>query len=206
MLWSLVGQGLVYIDMQQSAPENWQWGLTDSGRASLSDQQINPDDTAGYLARLKAMTPEISEITLMYSEEAVRSYISRCYLASATMLGVASEAAFLEMAEAFGNWLPKSPGEKFLTIIQNPKQNYIAKFTEFRKRVETIKPKLPGELADGMALTMDSLLDLLRIYRNDAGHPTGKKISREDAFINLQMFARYVQKMYLMKKFFVENP
>jgi len=49
---------------------------------------------------------------------------------------------------------------------------------------------------------MDSILDLLRIYRNESGHPTGRNISREDAFINLQMFARYLEKIYKLKSFF----
>ena len=53
-----------------------------------------------------------------------------------------------------------------------------------------------------MALTLDSVLDLLRIYRNQAGHPTGKHVSRDDAFITLQMFARYLQKLYTLRSFF----
>lgn len=206
ILWTLLGQGLVYIDMSQSAPTNWQWRLSSLGLSAVSDQEVNPDDPSGYLTRLRTMVPQASQTVLCYADEAVRSYTNRCYLASATMLGVASEAAFLEVATAFGAWLPGEQGQKFLSVLNNPRQNYIAKFSEFRKRVEPEKPKLPTALADGMALTMDSVLDLLRIYRNDAGHPTGKDVTREDAFINLQMFARYLQKLYLLKAFFESNP
>jgi hypothetical protein len=49
---------------------------------------------------------------------------------------------------------------------------------------------------------LDSVLDVLRIYRNDAGHPTSKRIGRDDAFINLQMVARVLQKLYALKGFF----
>ncbi len=31
VLWSLVGKGLVYIDIEQPAPENWSWRLTNIG-------------------------------------------------------------------------------------------------------------------------------------------------------------------------------
>jgi hypothetical protein len=61
---------------------------------------------------------------------------------------------------------------------------------------------MPDELSDGMSLTMDAVLDLLRINRNDAGHPTGRMFTREDAFISLQMFARYLQKLYAFRAFF----
>jgi hypothetical protein len=53
-----------------------------------------------------------------------------------------------------------------------------------------------------MALTMDAILDLLRIYRNDAGHPKGRQIAREQARLHLEMFAHYLERMYAFKAFF----
>src|SRR3970282_369700 len=103
----------------------------------------------------------------------VRCYTHACYLASAVMLGVASEAAFIEMAEASVNWL-QSAGVTLKKILDDPRLPYVRKFEEFRKRVESRKADLPDELADGMSLTFDAVLDLLRVRRNDAGHPTGK--------------------------------
>jgi hypothetical protein len=87
-------------------------------------------------------------------------------------------------------------------MLDNPRTNYYSKFLEFRKRIESHKPDLPVELADNMALTLDSVLDLLRIYTNDSGHPTGKRMERDDAFLSLQMFAVYLQKLYALKAFF----
>ncbi len=202
VVWSLVCQGLAYIDYSQSAPENWKLFLTDAGLAAAHDEAMNPDNSGDYLERLAAGVPEANPIFLQYAREAVVSYNSRCYLASAVMLGVASEAAFLEMARSFGNWLPKGQGQKFLEVIENPRSNYITKFVEFRKKVEPLKSNIPDELSDSMSLWLDSVLDLLRIYRNEAGHPTGKQLAREDAFINLQMFARYLQKLYALKAVF----
>lgn len=204
-VWSLVAQGLAYIDYSQPAPENWALFLTESGLAAARDEAINPDNSGDYLKRLKESAPEASEVVLRYTQEAITAYNARCYLASAVMLGVASEAAFLEMAISFGKWLSGTQRQKFIELIENPRTNYISKFTEFRKRIEPVRANLPDELADGMALTLDSVLDLLRVYRNDAGHPTGKKVSRDDAFINLQMFARYLQKLYALKSFFDSN-
>jgi len=200
-LWKLVGRGLVYIDFSQSAPENWEWGLTDEGVASAKDEQFNPDDPEMYLARLQSDVPGVSDLVLRYTSEAVRSYTHACYLASAVMLGVASEAAFLEMAQACVKCLG-AEGKKLQEVLDNPRQPYVAKFDEFRKRIEPKKADLPPEPADGMNLTFNSVLDLLRISRNDAGHPTGKDVSREDQYISLQMFARYLQRLYDLRSFF----
>lgn len=201
-IWALIGQGLAFLDVSQPAAENWTVLLTAAGADAVRDGEINPDNSGEYLARLTEMVPGASLVVMRYAREALASYTGRCYLASAVMLGVASEAAFLEMASSFTTWLPEKQGAKLGDLVRNPHRNYIAKFAEFRKRIEPIKGELPEELSDGMALTMDAVLDLLRVYRNDAGHPTGKQVQRQDAFINLQMFARYLQKLYALKTFF----
>jgi hypothetical protein len=202
-LWSLVGKGLVYIDIQQPAPENWSWRLTNAGVESAKDEQFNPDDPERYLVRLRSNVPDISDLVYMYAKEAIHCYNHECYLASAVMLGVASEAAFLEMAQASVNWL-QSSGQKLQEILDNPRQPYVKKFSEFRKRIEPRKSELPTDLGDGMSLTFDSVLDLLRMSRNEAGHPTGKTISREDQYISLQMFGRYLKRLYDLRNFFLK--
>ncbi len=205
-VWSLVGQGLAYIDYSQPAPENWELLLTNAGRSAAHDEEMNPDNSGDYLERLGAKVPNLNPTVLQYARESVVAYNSRCYLASAVMLGVASEAAFLEMARSFGNWLPDGQKQKFLKIIDDPRLNYIAKFLDFRKKIEPLKSSIPDELSGSMSLTLDSVLDLLRVYRNEAGHPTGKQVARDDAFVNLQMFARYLEKLYALKTFFDSGP
>jgi hypothetical protein len=204
-VWSLVSQGLAYIDFSQSVPENWQLLLTDAGIAAAQDEAINPNNPGQYLERLKVMTPHVSDIVRQYAREAVISYNSQCYLASTVVLGVASEAAFLEMARAFGSWLSSEQGDRLLQIIENPRTSYINKFSEFRKRIEPQKPNMPQELSDGMSVTLDAVLDVLRTNRNDIGHPTGKQVARDDVAIYLGIFPRYLQKLYALKEFF-ETP
>jgi hypothetical protein len=201
-VWSLISQGLAYIDYSQPSADNWTLHLTLAGKSAANDQTTNPDSPDKYIHRLQHDVPNASDTVLRYVNEALVSYLNRSYLASAVMLGVASEADFLEMAEAFGHWLPSTEGTKFLTLIRKPNAAYLAKFEEYRKKLEPRKPDLPEELADGMALTLDAIVDLLRIYRNEAGHPRGKQIGRDQAKIHLEMFARYVERMYAFKAFF----
>jgi hypothetical protein len=202
-LWSLVGQGLVYLNFSQSAPSNWTFQLTAAGKAAANDQDMNPDSPE-YLRRLQEKVPGASDTVLAYVTEALRSYLNQCYLASAVMLGVASEAAFLEMADAFGHWLRSDEGTKFLELLRNPRASYHQKFREYRNRLEPLKRSLPEDLSDGLDLTLDAIADLLRIYRNEAGHPRGKLIERGQAKINLEMFAHYLERMYTFKAFFEE--
>lgn len=73
-------------------------------------------------------------------------------------------------------------------------------FEVFQQKLRSKKHLLPEEVADGLDLTMNAVSDLLRVYRNDAGHPTGKLVDRDDCFIHLRMFVRYAGKLYLLKE------
>lgn len=203
MLWQLLSEGLVFIDYSQPAPDNWEWVLSERGRrVALSDTDFDPGDPDGYLRALRATIPDLDDQVLAYVQEALRSYNSGAFLASSVMLGVASERAFQHLGESFAAWLAKNEAVRFREVFDNPRQNYIAKFLEFRKRIEPRKGELPQEFADNMALTLDSVLDLLRINRNEAGHPTGRRVDEGEAFINLQIFGRYLMKLYSLRNFF----
>ncbi|MDH7602571.1 MAG: hypothetical protein QHI38_10550 [Armatimonadota bacterium] len=202
VIWSLVRQGLIYLIPPLSGGSGWILELTENGKRAATDGVFNPYDHENYIRSLRAKVPDISATVLQYSYESLVAFRSDCYLASAVMLGVASETAFLEMGVSFAGWLTGAEQIKFADVFNKVGVMFSKKFEEFRKRIEAHKSDLLGELADNMSLTLDSVADLLRIYRNDAGHPTGKTMSKDDALINLQMFARYLQKLYEFKRFF----
>jgi hypothetical protein len=202
LLWGLLAEGLAYVDYTQSAPENWAWVLTARGRHVVESGEYEPDDAEGYLSRLRSRIPDLDELVLLYAEEALRAYQASCHLASTVMLGVASERAFQLLGEALLSWLPEGEAEGFRRTFENTRRTYVAKFAEFRKRLEPHKPDLRNELAENMALSLDSVLDLLRVNRNDAGHPSGRRVDRDEAYINLQMFARYLETMFKLRNFF----
>ena len=71
------------------------------------------------------------------------------------------------------------------------------KFDEFHKRLEShLMAKLPGDLKEHLDIALIALSALFREMRNDAGHPTGKAILREQAYANLVVFPVYLKKVY----------
>ncbi len=198
-VWSLIAQGLAYIDYSQPTAENWSLHLTEAGRAAASDEEVTPDDPGGYLHRLIVEIPEMTPLVRGYAEEALLAYNARLYRASAVMLGVASEAAVLEVALALARVMDDTEAKPYLETINARKQNFVAKFEAFSQKLRSKRNLLPEELADGLDLTLNAVTDLLRVSRNDAGHPTGRGIDRGDCFIHLRMFARYARKLYSLK-------
>jgi hypothetical protein len=72
--------------------------------------------------------PGISDVVKGYAQEALFAYNARLYRASAVMLGVASEAAVLEVAAALATIMKTSEAGPYLQTINAKRQNYVAKF------------------------------------------------------------------------------
>ena len=195
VLWALVGDGLAYLDRagQGSGTDNWRWRASSLGiKVAADGGGWEPRDPTGYLKRLRERAPSMDGATLRYVEEALGAFNARCFLATSVMLGVASESAFGHLAQAF---IDSQSGDatQMRKLLTNPASSYYKRFEEFRKRLEPIRASLPAGLADN--LTLDAIADLLRVSRNDAGHPTGQVIDEDTAFTHLQMAARYLVKM-----------
>lgn len=202
-LWGLVGEGLVYLDPagQGSSTDNWHWRASALGIRAATSGSWEPRDPDGYLKRLRAFKPAIDAAALRYVEESLRAFNSRCYLATSVMLGVASEQVFDGLARS-AVAAAKGSAKKLNEALENPRTSQFTRFTELRKQLEPMRADLPEGLAD--TLTLDAVADLLRITRNEAGHPTGSVVDEDTAYTHLQMGARYLQKMTLLQAHFDE--
>jgi hypothetical protein len=210
-LWALIARGLVYIDFPFQQAQEYaslarsRWRLTRAGQAAATGEDVNPDDADGYLRHLRAAAPDAAPLVLVYAKEAIDAFRARCYLASAVMLGVASEAAVVDVAEGFSAWLPaQSERETFVKLLRS-RRVFREKFDEFRKRLVSRSGDLPDELKDDLQLTLDAVGGVLRADRNDAGHPTGKRFTRERQHGNLTLFVPYAQRLYALRSFFLSS-
>lgn len=204
-LWGLVAEGLLYLDPagQGSGTDNWRWRLSSDGRRAFQGGSWEPRDPEGYLSRLDRAIPNLHPEARMYLTEALRAFNSRCYLASSVMLGVASERAFLEMASHFA--LSSLPGAaQFDSELSKKRNTYAFLWIQFRKRFEPIREEMPDGLGD--LLTLDSVGDLIRVTRNDAGHPSGTVIDEETARAHLTIAPFYLSKMKRLAEHFEQNP
>lgn len=177
-LWGLVGDGLVFLDTagQGSGTDNWRWRLSADGERVATGGTWEPRNPDGYLDRIRREIPDLDDLVELYLTEALQSFNGRCYLAASVMLGVAAERAFLVMAETYAaSSMAGAPA--MAKELARPRGNYFTLWTEFRKRVEPVRQELPNGLAD--ALTLDAVADLIRLTRNEVGHPTGRQIDED---------------------------
>lgn len=203
-LWGLVADGLVYLDPagQGSSTDNWRWCLSAEGRRAAQGGTWEPRDPDGYLDRLRRAMPDMDSQIEMYLTEALLAFNARCYLATSVMLGVAAERAFLIMSRRYAE--STLPGAAQMAIeLNKPRSNYFALWTEFRKRIEPLRNELPEGTAD--PLTLDAVADLIRLTRNEVGHPTGRRVDEDTARVHLTITPSYFQKLDALTSYFAER-
>ncbi len=201
--WELIARRLIFFGGDRSFQQCTVW-LTERGRRAANGEEFNPDDPARYMERLLGAAPKTSETTKQYLREALKSYEQECFLASSVMLGVAAEDTSLEVAASFVTWQGK-PADNLKAILANPKQFYVYKLQEFEKRLIAAKGSIPPDLSENIELNITAILQLIRLTRNDAGHPTGRRVDREDCYQNLVVYANAHRKLHRLKDYFDEQ-
>ena len=115
---------------------------------------------------------------MTYLAEAATAFYSGCLLASAVMLGVAAEAEFERIAALAAGHPVHGPA--FAAVLKQ--RMILPRMREFRRQMEMLGPALPRGIREQLDTTYGGIQNLLRVSRNEAGHPTGAPVDRDFAF------------------------
>lgn len=196
VFWDLFRQGIITLGKNDMNPNFPNFRVSTHAKKILENPTVYfYHDVSSYEAVIKQQVPHIDIVTLDYLTEAMQSFYSGCYLSSAVMLGVASEHTFL-------NLLDKIESGNYSSDFQNAfkQRNILGKFTEFKKALDRVvsqnKITLTPPIKENLDSNLDGIMSTIRYFRNDSGHPSGNKISREQCYINLNLFIPYCKKVY----------
>lgn len=205
--WALIARRLAYIDGRQTASENWKLLVTAAGREVAAGREPNPDVPHEYLGTIRINVPSVDDIVLDYLSDALKTYTECSYRPSVLMLGVASEAAFIQVAHAVAIALSRSgrggEGQKLQALLDRPRTTASHLFEETRRRIDV--SAIPTTIRTDMKMALDFTSDVLRQARNEAGHPSGQHFDRETARARLFVFPHYLRKLYELKAY-CEDP
>jgi hypothetical protein len=210
VFWELIGLGIVIPGSQfggSTAGANLpHFRVTQYGKRVLAAGRPIPHDPEGYLKEVRASAPScVGEVALGYLEEALRCFSRQCYTACVLLIGVAAEAAFLDLCELVTKSIRDSgKREKFEKLGDRIKERHrwmVAQYDSLPARVRR------EQLPDGLDLTLGTLYDLIRRQRNELGHPQAvpPAVDREHAFVSFQLFMTYVRDAEVFAKFCQKN-
>jgi hypothetical protein len=125
-------------------------------------------------------------------------FMSGCLLSASVMLGVATEHTFLKLLDAVdGNAIH---GATFKGV--SAQRMILPKINKFKNILDQNRSILPASVKEDLDTNLTGIISMIRNFRNESGHPSGKIISREQAFVLLQLFIPCCKKIYQLIDFF----
>lgn len=175
-----------------------QFRLTEHGvRCLAADNPALPIDPSGMVEGIRKDYPDVPSLDLLarYLSEATTSFQHGLLLAAATMVGCAYELCLVDLATTvFKAWPPDSLSTvtgKHREAAKRHLQGDYAKAgilaDAVKKALEEKRDRLRDEY-QWVESCFSSTFFLVRELRNDAGHPSGRVVARDEVFIHLTSF------------------
>ncbi|WP_188760804.1 hypothetical protein [Edaphobacter acidisoli] len=130
----------------------------------------------------------VSPTVLLYMTESLNSFRGASYLGSAVMFGVAAETALLALRDAVHSALDtQQKKDKFKADTNGRPAKRI--YVEIRKRLDSLLRQISSDLGmEDISAELTGIFDLIRKTRNEAGHPTGRKLSGKKLSLSCSFF------------------
>lgn len=210
VIWDMIIERILVPSTSNPGTINDGWpffSLTEYGKQVIEEQRPLPYDPDGYLRALKADVTKLNGAVLEYLSEALGTFRTGNNLASAVMLGAASEMIFNELCEAIPPVMAdQATREKLAEKLNRGKM---------KDRLNAIvgwcrnhKSHLPGTWGgDEQVEDIDKIADLIRRRRNEAGHPEDppRRPTREQMYSYLMLFPEYCKHLYVLKEWALSN-
>jgi hypothetical protein len=201
---NLIVEGVLMWGHDRHQPEPPFLSITGYGKEVLNNGKIIPHDPDVYLKAFKDEVPDADHLMILYLTESLQTFRHNNLLSSSVMLGVASEAAFNVLFDAIKNALTIPDKIKKFEKLEceiSTKKIFDAAMDE----INLVKRRLPNEIKENIETIMQGIFNLIRLQRNDSGHPTGKVVTRSLMFANLHLFIMYCSHLYALVKWLEEN-
>lgn len=199
VFWSLFREGIITLGLNDANREFPFFRVTEFGRRIIAHQQAYFfHDVSSYEALITSEIPSLDVVTLLYLKEAMQSFRTGCVLASTVMLGVATEHTFLLLIEKIDQNATHAP--TFASVSQQ--RTILQKVNKFKNILDQELRNLPSDIREDLDTHFAGILSIIRTFRNQSGHPSGKIVDREQAYVLLQLFIPYCKKMYRLMGYY----
>ena len=196
VFWDLFRQGVITLGSNDANREFPHIRVSEFGRRLLeNDSAYFFHDVSSYRNAILSEVPDIDERTLLYLQEAMQAFRSGCILSATVMLGVATEHTFLLMLET----IESNPAHQPTYQSVFTQRTILQKVNKFKNILDQNLANLSREIKEDLDTNFSGILSIIRNFRNQSGHPTGKIIDREQAYVLLQLFIPYCKKLYQLK-------
>lgn len=162
----------------QGFPQQGRYYLTARGTAWADNSGPVPEDFDGYLQLLRKLVPNLDSVIEQYISEGLSSFVRGTFFAAAVMIGAASEKAVYLLAESMANAFKDIKQQKSLKELLDARGlNRLFQFVD-KHIAEAHKHRtIPYDVVEGAGPHLMSLIEAIRVQRNDAVHPQNAHVT-----------------------------
>jgi hypothetical protein len=159
--------------------------VTALGRRALAQRSRDPANPDGYLSHLRSQAA-VGPVTESYITEALNTFNTACFKATAVMVGAAAESLVLGVRDALitrlqtlGQSVPSGLGDwRIKRVLSTVEATLVAK-----------KAIMPTTLFERLEANWPAFTHQIRTARNDAGHPVSvDPVTADEVHASLLIF------------------
>jgi hypothetical protein len=194
VVWELILEGVYTPGTSMQHPNLPFLRVTEYGQKCFEAGELTAHDPDDYLLRLRTACPTIDDTTLLYIGEALDTFRVGKHLSTTVMVGVAAENMLQRLVDAVHGALNLERQERFDRATKGRKAK--TQHDEILVRLRSPASPMPTELDAVLTQHIDGIYDLIRRTRNEAGHPTGKRMGRPETHALLLLFPTYCKTVH----------
>jgi hypothetical protein len=181
--------------------------LTKSGAEWATGKEPVPEDSARYMALLKKLVNALDPVIEQYVTEGLSSFVKGNYYAAAVMIGAASEKEVYLLGDAMMIALkdPKKQAD-LRSLLDGRGMNKLFKFLEGQITDPATKKIIPYKVTEGADTHFMSLIESIRVQRNDAVHPQNATVTSDSVRLSYQAFPHALEKIEKLRDWLTKNP
>lgn len=205
--WDLIVDRVLTIGTCRNPTEGWPFiRLTDFGKSVAEQAPPTYYDPEGYLKRLESFAREIDPVIKQYALEGLNCFRQRLFFAAAVMFGAAAEKAVLVLLQSIGDAeTDQQRQDEIVQLLERPSLPKIFETIQLSMASLIKAKKIPYSVHQGSTEHILSLLEMIRVQRNDAIHPTTGEVNRTKVFVTIQALPAALQVIYGLIEWFTQN-
>lgn len=199
VFWDFFRQGVIVLGSDDANAQFPHFKVTSFGKKVLEGQ--DPyffHDVSTYEQLVTSQIPQIDPLTLVYLKEAVQAFYSGCLLSATVMIGVSIEHSFLKLLDV----IESNPTHQAAYKNVFSEKTLLRKFNKFKNILDSHLSTLSSDIKEDLDTNFAGILSMIRNFRNESGHPSGKIISREQCFVLLPLFIPCCKKIYQLIEYY----
>lgn len=204
VIWDLILERVLIPGTNDPRTINDGWpslSMTDHGRKVVAEQKPTPYDPDGYIERLKRSTGGLHPTTEAYLAEAICTFRTGSNMASAVMLGAASEMLIIELCQAISDSFSNQADKSKFDRKTGPRSKMADRVNALTNWLVSKKQLLPPDWQNPERHRLIiQIAELIRNRRNNTGHPQNPPMtpSHEEMYALLMLFLDYCEKLHAL--------